>query len=56
MRLVERVTFGCDVFGTEQTYSVLRTDTESSNKLVGVHGGKKELVTEKVKNRGHDDV
>jgi hypothetical protein len=29
------------VFGTEQTYIVLRTDTESSNILVGVHGGEK---------------
>jgi hypothetical protein len=39
MRLDERATFGCDVFGIEQTYSILRTDTESSNILVGVHGG-----------------
>jgi hypothetical protein len=41
MRLDERSTFGCDVFGTEQTYSILRTDIESSNILVGVHGGEK---------------
>jgi hypothetical protein len=41
MRLDERATFGCNVFGIEQTYSILRTDTESSNILVGVHGGEK---------------
>jgi hypothetical protein len=41
MRLDERATFGCNVFGIEQTYSILRTDMESSNILVGVHGGEK---------------
>jgi hypothetical protein len=41
MRLVDRVTFGCNVFGTEQTYSILRTDTESNNIFVGTHGGEK---------------
>ena len=39
MKLDERATSGCNVFGIEQTYCVLRTDTESSNILVGVHGG-----------------
>ena len=29
------------MFGTEQTYSILRTDTESNSILVGVHGGEK---------------
>ena len=33
----------------------LRTDTESSDIVVGVHGGEKE-PEEKVKNRSHDDV
>ena len=41
MRLDERSTFGCNVFGIEQTYCILRTDTESSNIHVGVHGGEK---------------
>jgi hypothetical protein len=36
-----RATFGCDVFGTEQSYSVLRTDTESIKIFVGMHGGEK---------------
>jgi hypothetical protein len=47
--------FGCNVFGTEQTYSVLRTDTESSNIFVGVYGGKTELE-QKVKGWDYDDV
>ena len=41
MRLDERSTFGCNVFGIEHTYCILRTDTESSNILVGVQGGEK---------------
>ena len=41
MRLDERSTFGCSVFGIEQTYCILRTDTESSNILVGMQGGEK---------------
>ena len=41
MRLVERATLGCKVFGTEHAYSVLRTDTESNNIFVGTHGGEK---------------
>lgn len=55
MRLDERETLGCNVFGIEQSYCTLRTDTESSSMLVGMHGGKKE-VEEKVKSWGHDDV
>jgi len=41
MRLDEKATFGCNVFGIEQSYCILRTDTESSNILVGMHGGEK---------------
>ena len=41
MRLDERATFGCNVFGIEQSYSILRTDTESNNIFVGTHGGEK---------------
>lgn len=41
MRLDERETLGCNVFGIEQSYCIERTDTESSSMLVGMHGGEK---------------